>query len=106
MVAIYSGQAGVLAFVQGAEADVIRTSDEVNFNIRREEVSYLFQGCNDVAVANEVSKQQAHNSFRIAWQNDRALRLLLISIDIEEESELRLEAADCAEELLADERAV
>jgi tetratricopeptide (TPR) repeat protein len=102
MDAVFSGQAGTLAFLQGAEAKVVRVDSVTTAtNIAREGVGYLFQGCNDVVVAREVSEKDAKRRLETAWQNDRALRLLLISLDIEEESELRLEAADCLEELLA-----
>ena len=99
---VFSGQAGTLAFLQGAEAHVTRLTDQNSeLTIAREGTTYLFQGCNDVVVARGVSEKNARSQLETAWENDRALRLLLIALDVEEESDLRREAADCLEELLA-----
>jgi len=102
MDAILSGQAGTLVFLEGAEARVVRLSDDSEFMIAREGVNYLFQGCNDVVVARRVSEQAARSQLEAAWVSDRALRMLLIALDMEEDSELRDEAADALEELLID----
>src|SRR5262249_939027 len=69
--------------------------------IGREGAAYLFQGCNDIVVLRGVQREEAVRAkFYIAWESDRALRLLLLSLDPEEDSELRIEAADCLETLL------
>jgi tetratricopeptide (TPR) repeat protein len=103
MEAIFSGQAGTLAFLHGAEAQVIRVTDvDIEFTIPREGAAYLFQGCNDIVVETEISEKDARARFEAAWENDRALRLLLIALDVEEENELRCEAAECLEEILPD----
>ncbi|MEA2819300.1 MAG: hypothetical protein QOJ86_1304 [Bradyrhizobium sp.] len=101
MDAVFSGQAGTLAFLQGADAQVVRTTDAgPDFIILREDVGYLFQGCNDIVVTKGVSDEEARQGLETAWENDRALRLLLIALDMEAEKELRLEAAYCLEEIL------
>ena len=47
-------------------------------------------------------EDEMRSQFENAWEADRALRLFfLISLDPEEENELRSEAADCLESLLA-----
>src|SRR5258708_8879428 len=68
--------------------------------LAREGVAYLFQGCNDIVVAPEIGEEVARSRLEEAWEDDRALRLLLIALDVEEDSDLRIEAADCVEDML------
>jgi tetratricopeptide (TPR) repeat protein len=97
---VFSGQAGTLAFLEGADVRFVRAGDlEVDFLVGREGASYLFEGTNDVVVGRETNRDHAFKQFEQAWESDRALRLVLIALDVEEENELRLEAADCLEEI-------
>ena len=69
----------------------MRTTDAgPDFTILREDVGYLFQGCNDIVVTKDVSDEEACLGLETAWENDRALRLLLIALDMEAEKELRV----------------
>jgi hypothetical protein len=100
--AIYSGQAGIMALLEGAEARVRRAEDfDSEYMIGREGVSYLFQGCTDIVIVKGAREDALRADFLDAWEADRALRLLLISLDAEEDRNLRAEAADCLENLLA-----
>lgn len=101
MDALYSGQAGVMALVEGAEVRVRRADNfEAEFTIGREGVGYLFQGCTDVIFVKGAREEALREPFEASWEADRALRLFLISLDPEEDRDLRVEAADCLEELL------
>jgi hypothetical protein len=96
--AVYSGQAGTLALLEGAEVRVCRAYDlESEFVIRREGAAYLFQGCTDIEVLRGVPPEQARSKFIAAWAADRALRLMLITLDPEQDTDLREEAADSLE---------
>ena len=107
MDAVYSGQAGTLALLEGAEVRVVRAGNlEYDFVIGREGAAYLFQGCNDLEVLRGVQPELARARFVAAWEADRALRLILIAIDSGEESGLREEAADWLESLLRKEEAI
>jgi hypothetical protein len=100
MDAVYSGQAATLAFLEGADVRVFRADVEASITIAREGLSYLFLGCSDVTYARGVDERVAKQKFVEAWKSDRALRLLLIALDAEEEDEdLRREAADNLEQL-------
>jgi hypothetical protein len=101
--AVFSGQAATLALLEGAEAHVHRVSN-FDTTISREGVSYLFEGCNDVVFLRGAQAESAQKQFEASWEADRSLRLMLISIDPEEDVELRCDAADCLEELLQDVR--
>jgi hypothetical protein len=101
MDAVYSGQAGVMALLEGAEARVRRADDfDSEFVIGREGVAYLFRGCTDVVLVKGAQEDALRVPFEDAWEADRALRLFLISLDPEEDRDLRTEAADCLENLL------
>lgn len=102
MDAVYSGQAGTLAFLEGAEVRVLRANHlDSEFAISREGAAYLFQGCNDIVVLRGTRPDLARAQFMLAWEADRALRLILICLEPEAEGELRVEAADCLESLLS-----
>jgi hypothetical protein len=101
MDAVFSGQAGTLAYLEGAEVRVRRMGDDgPELTIAREGASYLFQGCNDLVVALRLDAESIETKFMLAWEEDRALRLLLIALDVEEDTELRFDAGDCLEEML------
>jgi tetratricopeptide (TPR) repeat protein len=102
--AVFSGQAGTLAFIEGSELRVHHVSGiDSEITIAREDASYLFQGCNDTVLLRGVQQEFALAQLTTAWEADRALRLMLLSVDPEEGLELRIEAADCLESLLSKE---
>src|SRR5262249_42284791 len=101
MDAVFSGQAGTLAILQGADVRVHRQSG-VEFSIAREGLSYLFGGCNDVVLLLGTTEEKAREQYKNAWEADRSLRLTLIAIDPEEDLDLRREASDYLEEFLED----
>jgi hypothetical protein len=99
--AVYSGQAGVMALLEGAEARIHRVDDfDSELKTARENVSYLFLGCTDVVLVRGAQENTLRPRFEEAWRSDRALRLFIISLDPEEDRGLREEAADCLEDLL------
>jgi tetratricopeptide (TPR) repeat protein len=107
MDAVYSGQAGTLAFLEGSEARVHRgVNFDIEIAIGREGAAYLFQGCNDVVVLRGTRADLARAQYLGAWEADRALRLMLLILDLEVDTDLRLEAADCVETLLQKNEAV
>src|SRR5215471_16378911 len=90
-----------MALLEGSEARVRRAGDfDAEFKIGREGVAYLFKGCTDVVLVKGAREEEVRAPFESAWEADRALRLFLISIDPEENSALRTEAAECLEVLL------
>ena len=98
---VISGQAGTLAYLEGANVRFVRAAAlESEFEIGREGASYLFQGVNDAIFTRGVDREFALAKLERAWESDRALRLLLIALEIEEELELRVEASDCLEDIL------
>jgi tetratricopeptide (TPR) repeat protein len=100
--AVFSGQAGAIAFIEGRDVRVHRLSDlQPEVVIPREEAAYLFQSCNDIVVMRGTNKEFARTRFLAAWEADRALRMILLSLDLEQDPELRIEAADWLETLLS-----
>jgi tetratricopeptide (TPR) repeat protein len=98
---IYSGQSATMALIQGADVQVVRAGrPDLVLTIAREGVSYLFQTSRDLVVSRDARPEEVSEQFATACNADRALRLLLIALDPEEETDLREEAADCANELI------
>ena len=59
MDAVYSGQAGVIAFIEGAEARVRDANSlEIEMTIGREGVGYLFAGCRDIVLVKGIRQNE------------------------------------------------
>lgn len=63
MDAVYSGQAGALALVEGASVCVLRGTDDVESLIAYENLSYLFVSSTDTAILRGTSEQIARKAF-------------------------------------------
>ena len=101
MDAVFSGQAGTLALIEGQNVRVRRATDpDFEVIIPREDAGYLFDACNDVVVLLGATQKFAEAQFLMAWEADRALRMALLSLDPDFHPELRFEAADWLELLL------
>ena len=86
---------------------VVRASvPDKEIEIAREGLSYLFEGCNDLTIYKSAKSEKAKSEFKISWESDRALRLVLILLDPEEPADVRVEAAICAEGLFSTERVI
>lgn len=102
MDAVYSGQAGVLALIEGANVRIRRADDfDCEMAVAREEFGYLFDGCTDVVAVKAAREDSLKRPFLEAWEADRGLRLFLISLDPEEDDEVRSDAATLLEGLLS-----
>lgn len=99
MDAVYSGQAGTLALIEGANVELAFAAlPERSKRIAREGVRYVFLGCNDIVTVRGANRAEVFSHFMKAWRCDRSLRLFLLLLDSEEDVALREEAADCLEE--------
>ena len=98
MRAIISGQAGLALL--GDENSVWTVSVEApekrTPSVWRDAV-YLFADAGDIEEMLDVSVQQIIHKLEQAWRRDRALQLILILIDPEEDAETRTMAVECVE---------
>jgi tetratricopeptide (TPR) repeat protein len=105
MDALVSGQAGVAILVQGNEALFV-SMDELDAERKcsLDSIPYLLNCANDVIELRAVSKEVALSQLRQAWKFDRALHLILILLDVDEEEETRALAAESIPDLITDQR--
>jgi tetratricopeptide (TPR) repeat protein len=103
MDAIFSGQAGALALIEGADVRLLRSLDERVVRIDWSNVGHIFRWSTDTVVQRGTREEIARTQFAAAWRNDRALRLSLLAIDPEEEFDIRVEAANLIESFYEDE---
>ena len=102
MRAILSGQAGLALLGEGDTvwAVAVETPDErTPCNWR--DAPYLLADAHDIVELQDVSQAKALEELEQAWRRDRALQLLLILLDREEEAETRTMAAECVDEHFA-----
>jgi tetratricopeptide (TPR) repeat protein len=103
MDALVSGQAGIAILVQGTEALLVSMDAlDSEFVCSPNSIPYLLDGTSDVVELKAVSKETAILQLQLAWKFDRALHLILILVDGEEESETRMMAAECIPDLVVD----
>src|SRR5260370_5151515 len=103
MDALVSGQAGLAILVQGTEASLVSMDAlDAESICTPNSIPYLLDGASDVVELKAVSKETALLRLQLAWKFDRALHLVLILLDREEERETRMMAAECIPGLIAD----
>jgi len=103
MDALVSGQAGVAIFVQGNEALLVSIdAPETESACSPNSIPYLLGCADDVVEFKAVSKKTALLQLQLAWKFDRALHLILILLDRDEERDTKFMAAECIPDLIAD----
>lgn len=101
MDAIISGQASVLALIEGNDCHVIHSVDsgrEHKIDIGL--LKYMFSGVSDVLHFKRVHRDEAMQTFTSELRAENALRLMLILLDNDEDVETRRDAAGELEELI------
>lgn len=103
MDALVSGQAGIAIFLRGNEASLV-SMDALESEVvcPPSSIPHLLAGTCDVLELKSISKEKAIRQLQLAWQFDRALHLLLILLDSDEEDETRMMAAEHVLGLLTD----
>jgi tetratricopeptide (TPR) repeat protein len=103
MQAIVSGQAGLAVLIDGESVYSIEANDPgVDTPRDRTELLHLFAGATDVVEFPVEDRAAAVRRLEFDWNCDRALRMTLILLDPEEDSETRVLAAECVENRLSD----
>lgn len=101
MKAILSGQTAVAVCIENDQFHSISIDSPETWNERHDwEIPLLFANATDMFQLENVSRSQVSEKLEIAWAQDRSLQLILILLDQEEESETRLEAAECLDDFL------
>ena len=104
MQAIVSGQAGLAVLIDGESIYSIEANDPgVDTPRDRTDLLHLFAGATDVVEFPVEDRAAAVRRLQFDWNCDRALRMTLILLDPEEDSETRVLAAECVENRLSDE---
>lgn len=93
---LISGQAGTAAIIQGNEARVVRIDDKDNEKITPVNLLYrYFMGATDVSEFKIASESLVYEQLELSWKFDRALQLLLILLDKNEDVETSSMAVEC-----------
>lgn len=101
MKAILSGQTAVAVCIENDQFYSISIDAPESWSERQEwEIPLLFADATDMLQLENISRSQVLEKLEIAWAQDRSLQLILILLDHEEESETRLESAECLDDFL------
>ena len=101
MKAILSGQTAVAVCIQNDQFYSINIDSPETWSERQNwEIPLLFADATDMIQLENTSRSQVLEKLEIAWAQDRSLQLILILLDQKEESETRLEAAECLDDFL------
>ena len=102
MRAILSGQAGLALLGDGDAVWAVSVeAPEERTPCNWRDAPYLLAGVDDVVELPDVSQEKALDELEQAWRRDRALRLMLILLDREEDTDTRTMAAECVDEHFA-----
>ncbi len=105
MRAILSGQSGLALLGDDDAVWAVSVEEpEVRTPCNWRDATYLLADADDVVELPDVSQQAALDVLEQAWRRDRALRLMLILLDREEDEETRTMAAECVDDHFASER--
>jgi tetratricopeptide (TPR) repeat protein len=102
--AIISGQAGVAILVHDGNVYTIDVDSDQPVECELADMSHLIGEARDAYWLRDTSRERVVIELEDAWRRDRALQLMLILLDREEVDGVRMEAAECLEDLLAGEQ--
>jgi tetratricopeptide (TPR) repeat protein len=101
MKAILSGQTAVAVTIEDEHLYSISLNSPDSWTPRQGwELPCLFAHASDILRLENVSRSEVIDKLKSEWAQDRCLQLILILLDPEEESQTRLEAAECVDEFL------
>jgi tetratricopeptide (TPR) repeat protein len=101
MKAILSGQTAIAVTIEGEDLYSISVNSPESWTPRQEwELPRLFAHASDVLQLENVSRSEVIDKLKSEWVQDRSLQLILMLLDPDEESQTRLEAAECLDEFL------
>ena len=104
MKAIISGQAGRAILMDGDSFHSIEIDSLEQVEPRSYwEVRDFLGDASDAFLLRDTTREEAARHLEAAWRRDRTLQLALLLLDANEEEDLRKEAAECLEDLLASE---
>ena len=100
MKAFVSAQAGVAVLIDRGAMQSITLDDDTLVQRQESDLPVLFNGVSDLRQVDCRSTNELSMELESAWAKDRALHLVIIVLDQEEERDLRNDAAECLEELI------
>ncbi len=99
MKAILSGQTGAAVCIEGEQLYSISLNSPETWTAQQQwELPYLFPDATDILQLENVSRSEVIERLRLEWAQDRALQLILILLDREEELQTHIEAAECLDD--------
>lgn len=102
MKAILSGQTAVAVCIENDQFHSISIDSPETWRERHDwEIPLLFSDATDMLQLENMSRSQVLEKLEIAWAQDRSLQLILILLDHDEESETRIEAAECLDDFFS-----
>ena len=100
MNAVLSGQASVAILENEEGLFSLRPDSELPVKCSQGDRRYLLADALDVQEFTDVTTEQAIKELKLAWSKDRALHLMLILLDRDTSAGLRVDTADCLEEMI------
>ncbi len=101
MNAILSGQSAVAVCIEPEQLYSISLNSPESWTLRHEwELPHLFADATDIIQLENTSRSEVLEKLKLGWVQNRSLQLILILLDHEEESQTRLEAAECLDDSL------
>lgn len=96
MKALISGQAGIAVCIENGQFYSLNVDSLDTWSELHEcEIRRLISDANDLLQLDNASRSDVFTKLKVEWAQDRSLQLVLILLDKEEETEIRIEAAEC-----------
>ena len=105
MYALISGQAAQAVLVNQNKVFLYRLDDDIDTSgveIPVTDIPRVFQACTDVRKVHPVTTAGVRQELESDWAKDRALHLMMILLDPQEEHENRRLASECINDLFVD----
>jgi hypothetical protein len=105
MYALISGQAAQAVLVNQTKVFLYRLDDDIDTSgveIPVTDIPRVFQACTDVRKVQPVTTAGVRQELESDWAKDRALHLMMILLDPNEEQANRLLASECVNDLFVD----
>ena len=100
MRAVVSGQASVAILADEKGLFCLRPGSDSPVPCSEGDRRYLLADAGDIQEFSDVTVEQVIGQLELAWSNDRALHLTLILLDPDTSAGLRVDTADCLEEMI------
>ena len=103
MNALLSGEVGTALLFENQNIMIIDVTSDVRAISSSSNLKWVLRDATDVDYIEDLTEEEARRQLELAWQRDRALPLILILLDSDEEYETRRDACESLTEFALDE---